>query len=410
MSREFMPQDKLWRYWAAVQAAMVLLMLFIRTPTQDVGYYFRGLHLELDEHALADPTKKVTLQEYPDVGVWPLQALDLVTPNNNTVFVISFIAMFIGISAAFMAFLIRAGKRSPHPGSVDGARFWILFSAASGPIMLTRLDLVPGLLVALTAAYLFTRPRVASVLLGAATMSKLWPGVLAAGLVGRWNKRGTWVRLMWFALSLITLAAITAATSGVDRLMSPLAYQGDRGLQVESIFATPLVFLNSFNKDAWVIEYATSKSYEIFGPGVAAGVTASEIATAALIVFALGVALFRFLRGGWTPERTVVFFLALVILLIVTNKVFSPQYLTWFGPLLAVVMALLPTHGLGKLPTVAIIVAGLTTLIYPFMYSPLVFGPNPTAAIILTVRNVLMVYLAFLTVKLMFRQPSHRVA
>lgn len=227
-------------------------------------------------------------------------------------------------------------------------------------------------------------------------MSKLWPGVLAAALVGKWNNRSTWTRLIWFALSVVVTAGITIATSGFERLTSPLSYQGDRGLQVESIAATPLTLANSFNKDGWVIEYAASKSYEIFGPGVSAGIVVSNALMLATLALALGVACVRFVRGGWTPDKAASFFLLLVVLLIVSNKVFSPQYLTWFGPLLAVVLAVIPTHGLGKIPRVAIIIAAMTTLLYPFLYSQLVFGPNPVVALILAARNVLMIYLAFL--------------
>lgn len=391
-----------WLSWAIVQVFWVSVIAISRTPTEDIGYYFRGLHPELDPHAQLDSTP--SLSEYPDAGVWPLRLIDLVTPTNNTAFVIGFVATIVALSAAFLSFLIYLGRRSSATGSLDAPTYWIFFSAAAGPILLTRLDLFPGLLVALTVAFLFTRPRVASALLGLATMSKLWPGVLAAALVGKWNNRSTWTRLVWFALSLVVTAGITIATSGFERLTSPLSYQGDRGLQVESIAATPLALANSFNKDGWVIEYAASKSYEIFGPGVSAGIVVSNVLMLATLALALGVACGRFVRGGWTPDKAATFFLLLVVLLIVSNKVFSPQYLTWFGPLLAVVLAVMPTHGLGKIPRVAIIIAAMTTLLYPFLYSQLVFGPNPVVALILAARNVLMIYLAFLCGRLALRR------
>lgn len=366
-------------------------------------YYFRN--------SLGKPTHPshgaLPLSEYPDAGLWPVRAIIQVCGNHAHVFLTLFSGVLIALSTAFFFYLLKRSHRA--------ALFWTAFTAAAGPIVYSRLDLIPGLLVAATAAALFTHPKVASALLGFAAMSKLWPAALAAGLVDRWNSSATWARLATFGGTLVVVGAITALTSGWDRLVSPLTYQDVRGLQIESILATPLIVAATIFPGQWHIAKAPSKSFEIFGPGVDQLVTASTVLMACTMLFGLGWALWRFLGDAWSPRSTALFFLTMVLLLIVSNKVFSPQYVVWFGPVLAVLLAKQPgnapgtparagTHGeadvLRKLTWLSVLAAGLTTVVFPFTYNLLFEGPHWFAALVLTARNILMVYITYLALKL----------
>lgn len=365
-------------------------------------YYFRN--------SLGKPTHPshgaLPLSEYPDAGLWPVRAIIQLSGDHAYVFLTLFSAVLIALSTAFFFYLLNRSHRA--------ALFWTAFTAAAGPIAYSRLDLIPGLLVAATAAALFTHPKLASALLGFAAMSKLWPAALAAGLVDKWNRSATWVRLAAFGGTLVVVGAITALTSGWDRLVSPLTYQDVRGLQIESILATPLIVAAAFFPGHWHIDKAPSKSFEIFGPGVDQLVTASSVLMACTMLFGLGWALWHFLGDAWSPRSTALFFLTMVLLLIVSNKVFSPQYVVWFGPLLAVLLAKQPgdmpstparaeTHGeadaLRKLTWLSVLVAALTTAVFPFTYNLLFEGPHWFAALVLTARNILMVYITYLALK-----------
>lgn len=229
---------------------------------------------------------------------------------------------------------------------------------------------------------------------------KLWPGVLAAGLVGRFNSSNSWLRLVSFFASVAAVSVLTVVTSGVDRLLSPLNYQGVRGLQIESVPATYLLLQAHLNPGKWHLGYAESKSFEISGPGVDTAIMWSSVATAGMLVFALGWALYRFVAGGWTSRTTVAFFTVMVLLLIATNKVFSPQYIIWLGPLFAVVLRQqLPAGSVpikicqGLLALCAIVTAGLGTYIYPFHYDYLwkFVGEDLTPVYVLLARNTLIV-------------------
>lgn len=365
-------------------------------------YYFRN---SLEEPQ-APSQGAVPLTEYPDAGLWPVRAIIQLSGDHAYVFLTLFSGFLIALSTAFFFYLLNRSHRA--------ALFWTAFTAAAGPIAYSRLDLIPGLLVAATAAALFTHPKLASALLGFAAMSKLWPAALAAGLVDKWNRSATWARLAAFGGTLVVVGAITALTSGWDRLVSPLTYQDVRGLQIESILATPLIVAAAFFPGHWHIDKAPSKSFEIFGPGVDQLVTASSVLMACTMLFGLGWALWHFLGDAWSPRSTALFFLTMVLLLIVSNKVFSPQYVVWFGPLLAVLLAKQPgdmpstparaeTHGeadaLRKLTWLSVLVAALTTAVFPFTYNLLFEGPHWFAALVLTARNILMVYITYLALK-----------
>lgn len=365
-------------------------------------YYFRN--------SLGKPTHPshgaLPLSEYPDAGLWPVRAIIQLSGDHAYVFLTLFSAVLIALSTAFFFYLLNRSHRA--------ALFWTAFTAAAGPIVYSRLDLIPGLLVAATAAALFTHPKLASALLGFAAMSKLWPAALAAGLVDKWNRSTTWVRLAAFGGTLVVVGAITVLTSGWDRLVSPLTYQDVRGLQIESILATPLIVAATIFPGQWHIAKAPSKSFEIFGPGVDQLLTASSVLMVCTMLFGLGWALWRFLGDAWSPRSTALFFLTMVLLLIVSNKVFSPQYVAWFGPLLAVLMAKQPDEArsasgrdaaqsepdtLRKLTWLSVLAAALTTVVFPFTYNLLFEGPHWFAALVLTARNILMVYITYLALK-----------
>ena len=107
------------------------------------------------------------------------------------------------------------------------------------------------------------------------------------------------------------------------------------------------------------------------------------------------------------------------------SKVFSPQYVVWFGPVLAVMIAKLPAAApseqgtsaplsrsmvfgkhevLGYLPGLSVLAAALTMVVFPFTYNLLFEGPHWFAALVLTARNILMVVITFLTLRLAIRE------
>lgn len=392
----------IWASWAVVNGLMLALVSLRKTTTEDVRYYFHGINPHANHSpgpsSIYTPSGSVPLGEYPDAGVWPLRLLDLVTRDNESAFLFLFSLVCVLISGAYLWFILRWGS-AHHERNTDSefhaAWFWVLFSGAAGPILLTRLDLYSGVAVGLTMALLITYPRLSSLILAYATLAKLWPGVLASALVGHAKSRSTWVRLISYIISLVALALVTVVVWGPDRLLSPITYQDVRGLQIESVFATPLMVARLFDDNRWDVSYASSKSFEIAGPGADIAMTCASVVLVGMLVFALGFALWRFLRGGWTRQSAVLFALLLVCLLIVSNKVFSPQYIAWVGPLVAVASILCTATSMRTLRISTLIVAALTTVIYPLTYESILHNSSGWPVLVLTVRNLAMVLMTF---------------
>ena len=89
--------------------------------------------------------------------------------------------------------------------------------------------------------------------------------------------------------------------------------------------------------------------------------------------------------------------LLLTIVLIVFNKVGSPQFMIWLAPVIMV--GLLHDRVRWRIPALLTLgIAATTFVIYPLFYTPLIHA-NPIMAGVLTLRNVLLVILLGWTVR-----------
>lgn len=382
--RRFSSVPVVWFGWVVARLILAGMILVEPHPLGDVRYYHSGLFG-------TDPT---AMTEYPDAGVWPLRLLSALTGPEMTGFLIGFGVMMMLVDAAFLTLLLSVGGTRRF----TAAWFWVCFGLAAGHVFWLRLDLFPAVLVGLFAALLFTRPAVGAAVLALATAVKLWPGVLAAGLVGGLRRGATWRRVLAFTFTLVALAGVTWWTSGLPRLLNPLDYQGGRGIQIESLAATPFL-LHAHNRpgEYW-IGFAASKSFEISGPGTDVAVLATDWAMVAVLLAAVAWAGWNLMADRWRPLRTVAFSLLFVLLLIMTNKVFSPQYIVWLGPLLAVCLYVTRSRLVQVMAVLTVIAAVLGTWVYPFHYDALWADPATagTEITVLAVRNGLIVVLTLL--------------
>lgn len=378
----------LWLGWLIAHAVPLVWINRYGTATGDVRYYRSGVLGTADG----------AMTEYPWIGTLPARLVGLL-PGGEGAFVAGFVGLCLVTSALFTGWLLHRGRTGTGGTGATGdtaAWFWILFIAASGPVVMTRLDLFPALAVAAFAALQFagsrTGRRCATVVLAVATMMKLWPGVLGAALVGGARDRSTRARVAWFLGSLVVLCAVVAVVAGPDALTSPLDYQGDRGLQIESVAATPVMVAAAFAPDAaarWSVSYAASKSFEIVGPGVGTVTVVATVATALTVLAALGWAVVRLVRDDRTPVQALAFSVTAVALVIATNKVFSPQYITWLAPLVAVALLVSRRRVVQVLALEVLVTAVLTTFVYPVYYDWLLAVPtSPVAVAVLALRNL----------------------
>ncbi len=228
----------------------------------------------------------------------------------------------------------RSGGRR-HDVAID---FWLLFVLLIGPLCYLRFDMLPAVLAggALLAAR--RRPWVTGALTGLGAAVKLWPALLIAAFCAHRPDRKVagWA----FVIVGFGLAGISLLLGGWTRLLSPLTWQSGRGLQIESIWATPLMVARAWSPSDWRVDYSRFQAYEIFGPGVSTWLLISNVATVAGLVVLIALWVRAYRARDPSPVAVGLIVLATVAIMTVTNKTLSPQYLLWLGGPMAALLLL----------------------------------------------------------------------
>lgn len=254
-------------------------------------------------------------------------------------------------------------------GTLLGATVILL---AFGPMAIDHFDFAVGILV-LAAVYAFVQGwrNAAWVLLGLAAMTKISPVVIAPlfalYLWRRGEYREIWKGAMIFGITLVAIA-LPFLLKGFDGFVNSFTYHSERGLQIESSYASAILLGDqwgigntslAFDHGAWNLSGSFPDALARFSPLIAA------IFLILLYNFYGWFLLSRSLSHEPVHERWLLTFTALaVILFMLTNKVFSPQYMLWLYPLAAVSMG---NHRLAVGAAFAAIVF-LTQEIYPYGY------------------------------------------
>jgi len=332
-----------------------------------------------------------TLTEYPlpAVAAAAVPMLLAQLAGSTGLFWLMFLVLALVLDALFTLFLHR--RSGPDDGTA--ALFWLVAVPLLGSISIARLDLLVGVLVAYGVVVAAQRPRLAAAALSVATGLKLWPVLVLPGLLAS-SRRRAWTVAVVAALG-AALAGGTVIVAGWGRLLSPLTYQSERGLQVESVIATPLMSVWAVARDPWQVEYAASRSFEVCGPGAAALLLMSTVLTVGLAIGFVVLSL-RLLRNGRPSVASLIWFaMAVTSGFLVSAKVLSPQYLLWLLPVVAAGLAVAPSRPLLRWGVCLLSVAALTHLVYPVLYGGLV-EPEPytwLSVTLLAARNVGLVVL-----------------
>lgn len=398
-----------------VASRVVIYLLWLRPDVtfvaNDVSYY--GYHLYQLEAGAED-----VMREYPPPAVWILHALYRLGGGWQTWFGL-YAGFFLALDGVVAMTLYR---RDNWRASL----FWILFTGANGAIVWFRFDLLPAALVAWACLWIVGRPRVAGSMVGVGAAIKFWPALLIAPmLTPHPARRPARDRLVGFLGAGLGLAAVSLAVEGWRRNTDPLAWQGDRGLQIESVPATPLMWLRTYtDTPAWDIKLSEFNALEIFGPGVDALLAVSSVLTVLSILLTLGLTALLVRRRAGTSSILLAI-LAIVLATIVANKTLSPQYVLWLGGPVAALFLHADSAWLRRHVRVVawslILVGLLTQYTYPWgaygiMAIPLGSGPETS---VLVLRNLILLVLTGYVVHLTIRstgpvyrseRPAHPVS
>ncbi|WP_225438325.1 glycosyltransferase family 87 protein [Candidatus Frankia nodulisporulans] len=367
---------------------------------------------------------------------------------------VAFVGLALLVDAAVTVALARRGR--------DAAWFWTLGLTALGPVALARFDLLPA--AAALAAVLAVargRPGRAGFAIGVGAACKVWPVLMLVAL----PRPASWAplrRLLGGLVGAVVMfGAVLVATGWWRDAFGFVGAQQARGLQVESVAATPFVLVHMAGGPGPRYSYG---SLQFDGPWARAVATACSLTEVVVIVaaalwwwlraappiewpfaprwpFAPGLPFAPRLTDAGTSEagsagsagsRAVAEVLAsralaLVLVVVVTARVLSPQYLVWLLALAAAVIAVRPAgalpgwpgEGAGSRPVRAaarrggrvavglLAVAAVSQLIYPWRYNDVVQG-RIVLSVLLVLRNLGMVIVCWWALRAVAGPPPSR--
>jgi hypothetical protein len=351
--------------------------------------------------------------EYPPLAIVPF-SLTLLPPlaDIQTIFSLWMAAIVTVGYAGFLRFSTRR----------RGLIYLLYLLLGSDAVLTARFDIVPAL-ITLAALWATERKRftLAYLLLAVGILLKLYPAFLlpivmiahwqairAAHPVGwRWRdgaralvaymRRDPAVRAVaagaGLCLGVVVLAfACAMALAGSDAL-SGFTYASDRPLQIESTPAT-ILWLGTLVGIPAHPEFSFI-SLNMVGPLDVALKPLSAVALVAGCLFVY----WRQMRGRLTIGQAM---LACLCAVIVTNKIFSPQYIIWVLPIVAAVEGF---------SLVWAVIGVLTTLDFPIVYglrAPIWDAPFSWQFMpVIAARNLLMLYA---TLRAMLRSRRQRAS
>ena len=333
---------------------------------------------------------QVVLREYPLPVVWFLDLLRRPVAGDVNLYLVLFALSMAVLDAGFSLWL---WQRHSRVASI----YWMAYVFVMGPLVWFRYDLLAGVVVGAAAFLVARRPSLSGALVALGAALKLWPALLLAALVGR--GRSARSRLLAFAGTGVGFALVSLVWAGPTRLVSPLAWQKDRGLQIESVWASLPMW--HFHHDVsldplttYRVEMSQFHAYEVYGPRVGLLLTLASAAMAVGVLFAVVVALMCWRCGHVEPGTRALAMVAIVLFMLVGNKTLSPQYMAWLGAVVAARIGLAPRGRervrASLLAVGALLLAALTAYIYPGHYGELLgSGPGADAAVLaLVVRNL----------------------
>ena len=284
--------------------------------------------------------------------------------------------------------------RGSHASILPAATF-ALAAVLLYPVSVTRYDAVVALTLGLAVFFAALGGRYLSLAyasLGFGTAAKFVPALalLPLALTRRGAARGCGVFLAVVALFFLPFVLL-----GGQGLPRSFAYQAERGLQVESLAASVLMFFRSV--DRVVFEHG---AFEVRGESTDLATSLSPFLIL-LLLAVTGLAIWWEFRrcgglGVWAFPRHAA---ALILAFMLGSRVLSPQYMIWLLPLVP-----LSAGGLvGTIICVLFLAACLTTtLVFPVHYADLLSFRYPGPELLLA-RNLLLVilWIAMLTLAAM---------
>ena len=320
---------------------------------------------------------------YPAAALIPILLPLLAGPG---LYPIGWIVLVTALNAGAFGYLLYSARGTKRNAlQRTAAWWWLAFLLLLGPISVARLDSIvtPLAIVGLLTAV--QRPAIAGALLAVATWVKVWPAALIAAVMLAVNKRKT--MLISVVITSVVIVAIAIIMGGAANIFSFLGEQTGRGLQIEAPLATPFLWLASFHEQGYAVYYdSVILTFQVMGDGTGIVAELSSVLLGIGFLGTLGWGVWLHRKGSSPSHVLPAVALTLTVVLIVFNKVGSPQYIGWLAaPIIAGLV--LEQKRFVAPAVIALVLGALTQGFYPYLYNGLL-NVLPLELSILTLRNI----------------------
>jgi hypothetical protein len=271
---------------------------------------------------------------------------------------------------------------------------------AVGPITLHQFDIFSAAFTILAVIALAREKSVlAAFWLALGVAMKVYPILLAPIFVLVEWKRGRLKHIGYAIAAFIGTGLLTVLPwliRAPKSLLVMINYHKDRGIHLDSTWASVAFILRAM-KLTWVNVQLQFQSWQIGGPATNVLIPISTVVLFSVLAFSYWW-IYRRLQNGAPADLEFLARASAFVLLgaMAGSKVFSPQYLFWPVPFLA----LLDLQGDRLIHALFVLVGLITYWVYPFHYPALIDRyPLPITALI--IRNTLVAVLAVLVARRM---------
>jgi uncharacterized membrane protein len=326
------------------------------------------------------------LSLYPPLSLVALAPPRLIAPDLGIFAFLLGLEMSIAAGAGLVLVIRMKGWR--EFGQMNPAATYAAFILLGAFVLPSTFDILPGVLtLGAVAAAVQRRGWLAGALLGLAFALKLYAIVLLPALV-LWYWFGGLRRQAATAITGFAIAGLVGLSLYIPLAASPadLARSlSDRGLQIESVGGSLVSFAaaSGFAPSPSVVY---TGSFDLAGGAAAAALRVLTLAAPLLLLGVLASSAWGLRRSKDThsAEGLLLAFTASLLAVLVSSKVFSPQYMLWLVPVVPFLSR--PKRAL------LLVAMALTAVVFPFVYDGVLkLEVIPTTLLLL--RNLLLVAL-----------------
>lgn len=389
---------------------VILVLLFNTDLYGERLYSGTGLYFEYASRIFQGGVPyKDFLVEYP-----PLSILVFILPrlvaDEAAGYAVAFSGVIVLLDLVALALGITLARRVGY-SALTGFIAYTFVLLITGPLLIEHYDLFPAVLT-LFALYAFARGwhRASWSVLALGMTAKLYPVIIAplfaVSYIYNRDYRHLRSGMVTFAVTgaVVVLPWLLIDAAG---FRESLMYQMERGIQIESTYASFLLIADNLGLTT-VAREMSHGSWNVVSP--VTGVLKNISSVLMLVsVAAICWSYSRALRRSVHPSpvfdvQLVSHAVAMILVLLLTSKIFSPQYLSWLYPLVPLVLR-------KRAMAVGVLFAAigaLTHYVWPGHYTDLWHGYTG-GVVALFARNILVFVMACIVLKLS-RTRSPRTA